>query len=84
MRKPVYTICEQQSRRSACASSQSDHWPFSSCADWFVSYLVANPKDRFSRDEAHNGADSTFQSAATSRGDDYTASSIDFHKFTLS
>ena len=24
MRKPVYTICEQQRRRSACASAQSD------------------------------------------------------------
>ena len=24
MRKPVYAICEQQSRRSACASAQSD------------------------------------------------------------
>ena len=24
-----------------------------SCAGWFVSYLVGNPEDRFSRDEAH-------------------------------
>ena len=24
MRKPVYAICEQQMRRSACASAQSD------------------------------------------------------------
>ena len=24
MRKPVYAICEQQRRRSACASTQSD------------------------------------------------------------
>ena len=24
MRKPVYAICEQQRRRSACASAQSD------------------------------------------------------------
>ena len=25
MRKPVYAICEQQRRRSACTSTQSDH-----------------------------------------------------------
>ena len=39
MRKPIYAICEQQRRRSACASIES--------------YLVENPEDRFSRDEAH-------------------------------
>ena len=27
MRKPVYAICEQQRRRSACASPQSDQHP---------------------------------------------------------
>ena len=26
---------------------------FFSSADWFESYLVENPEDRFSRDEAH-------------------------------
>ena len=25
MRNPIYAICEQQRRRSACASAQSDH-----------------------------------------------------------
>ena len=75
MRKPVYAICEQQRRRSACASAQSDQrlcysLPRScntssfyiqnfktlasicGCADQFEPYLVANPEDRFSRDEA--------------------------------
>ena len=69
-------IREQQRRRSACTSVQSDQhlccslprkynissfyiWNFKplanffcSCADQFESYLVENPKDRFSRDEA--------------------------------
>ena len=39
MRKPVFWLCEQQRRRSACT-----------CL--FVSYLVANPEDKFSRDGA--------------------------------
>ena len=74
MRKPVYAICEQQRRRSACASPQSEQhvrcslprqyntstcysWyfkPLASLCSWlgrFESYLFANPKDRFSRDE---------------------------------
>ena len=74
IRKPVYAICEQQRRRSACASAQSDQRlccslpryyntssfyiqnfkPLSSfcgCAGRLVSYLVANPEDRFSHDE---------------------------------
>ena len=49
MRKPVYAICEQQRRRSACCSPAS-------LIRWigrFESYLVANPEDRFSRDEAY-------------------------------
>ena len=29
------------------------------CAGWFESYLVANPEDRFSRDEAHFSLDHT-------------------------
>ena len=76
MRTPVYAICDQQRRRSACASAQSDQrlcWSlpryynsssfysqnfkplpsFYGCAGWFESYLVANPEDRFSHDEAH-------------------------------
>ena len=75
MRKPVYAICEQQRRRSACASAQSDlglccslsgYYSTSTCYSWnfktlasiwswagqFESYLVGNPKNRFSRDEA--------------------------------
>ena len=75
MRKPVYAICEQQRRRSACPSAQSDQrlccslsrqynissfyilnfktlGSFCGCADRFVSYLVENPEDRFSCDEA--------------------------------
>ena len=73
-----YAICEQQRRRSACASAQSGQHlccslprqydiarlyignfmtlaSFFSCADRFESYLVENPEDRFSRDEAHMG-----------------------------
>ena len=80
MRKPVYTICEQQRCRSACASAQSDQrlccwlpglYNTSTCCSrkfknlasllswpgWFVSYRVANPEDRFSRDVAHTFAD---------------------------
>ena len=79
MRKPVYAICEQERRRLACASAQSERSlisafvvrclnsiisllaiaeisrlaSFCSCADWFESYLVEIPEDRFSRDEPH-------------------------------
>ena len=76
MRKPVYTLCEQQRPRSACASAPSDQhlccsllrwysifsfyiWnckplhSFCGCTGRFVSYLVANPEDKFSRDLAH-------------------------------
>ena len=84
MRKPVHSICEQQRRRSGCASAQSDQhlccslprsYYTSSCnsqnfktlaslCSWagrFVSYLVTNPEDRFSHDEAHIYSDtSTF------------------------
>ena len=54
MRKPVFAICEQQRCRSACASTHN----FKTLAslfrtDLFESYLVENPKDRFSHDEAH-------------------------------
>ena len=51
MRKPVSAICEQQRRRSACASMQSLA-SFCGCTGLFVSYLVKNPTDRFSRDMA--------------------------------
>ena len=75
MRKPSLAICEQQRRRSAYASMQSDQhlcllpgWynissfyvrnfkplgSFCGCAGWFESYMVENPEDRFSSDEAH-------------------------------
>ena len=76
MRKPAFAICEQQRRRSACASAQSvqrlcysllrqgntssfyiqNFIPLASlycCAGRFESYLVGNPEDKFSRDEAH-------------------------------
>ena len=79
MRKPVYVICEQQRRRSACASVQSDQClccslprqynissfyirnfkplpSFCYCADRFKSTRIANPEDRFCRDEAHMNA----------------------------
>ena len=75
MTKPVFAICEQQRRRSAYASAQSDQHlccslpggyntsifyiqnfkplpSFFGCSGRFVSYLVAIPEDRFSRDEA--------------------------------
>ena len=68
MRKPVFAICEQQRRRSACSlistfivrSLDSSCYVqnfktlsgLCGCADRFESYLVANPEDRFSRDEA--------------------------------
>ena len=42
MRKPVLAICEHRRCRSACAS-----------AGRFESYLIRNPRDRFSHDEAH-------------------------------
>ena len=63
MGKPVIAVCEQQMGRSACASAQKNTSSFfirnfkplaslSGCAGRFLSYLVANPEDRFSRDEA--------------------------------
>ena len=75
LRKPVYAMCEQQRRRSVCASTQSNQRlccslprqyhissfyirnfkplaSFGGCAGRFESYLVENPEDRFSRDEA--------------------------------
>ena len=76
IRKPVFALCEQQRRRSACTSAQSDQHLCCSflrqyntcscyvlnfktiaslcgCAGRFESYLVANDKDRFSRDEVN-------------------------------
>ena len=74
-RKTDFVECEQQRRRPACASVQSDQcfccsparqYNSLACyrgfnilasprswADWFESYLVGNPEDRFSRYEAH-------------------------------
>ena len=46
VRKPVFAICEQQRRRSEPVAS------FCGCTGWFETTLVANPDDRFSRDEA--------------------------------
>ena len=74
--KICFAICEQQRRRSACASTQSDQRlcysllrqyntssfysqnfnrlvNLCSWADRFESYLVKDPEDRFSHDEAH-------------------------------
>ena len=74
-KKTCFALCEQQRRRSACASTQSDQhlccslcrWyntcscyvlnfntlaNFCSCAGRFESYMVTNPEDRFSGDEA--------------------------------
>ena len=76
MTKPAFAECEQQRRRSACASAKSDKrlscslpgWhitstcysqncktlaSFSSSEGRFGSYMVENPEDRFSCDEAH-------------------------------
>ena len=36
MRKPVYAICEQQRRRSACASAQSDQHFVVRCLDGVI------------------------------------------------
>ena len=36
-----------------CLVAISEISSFCGWAGWFVSYLVANPEDRFSRDEAH-------------------------------
>ena len=65
MKKPVFAICEQQRRRSACASAITTSTQYSrifktlasfcGSAGWFESYLVANPEDRFSRDVALMG-----------------------------
>ena len=41
-RKPVYAICKQQRRRSACASVQSDQHLCSHCLDSII-YLVSIP-----------------------------------------
>ena len=37
MRKPVYAICEQQRRRSACAFAQSDQHFVVRCLDSIIS-----------------------------------------------
>ena len=58
MRKPVFALCKQQRRRSPCAPCSCYVLNFKTvaslcgCAGRFVSYLVATPEDRFSRDEA--------------------------------
>ena len=39
MRKPVYAICEQQRRRSACTSAQSDQRFFVRCLDSIISLV---------------------------------------------
>ena len=39
MRKPVYAICEQQRRRSACASAQSDQRLCFRCLDSIISVV---------------------------------------------
>ena len=49
MRKPVYAICEQQRRRSVCASAQSDQRLFSS----LPSVICMCTCYSCTRDEAH-------------------------------
>ena len=39
MRKPVYAICEQQRRRSACTSAQSDQHLCFCCLDSIISLV---------------------------------------------
>ena len=39
MRKPVYALCEQQKRRSACASAQSDQRLCFRCLDIMIALL---------------------------------------------
>ena len=46
MTKPVFTICEQQRRRSACASAQSDQHLFCSLPDSLIPILA---KSKISR-----------------------------------
>ena len=65
MRKPVYALGEQERRRSACPSAESDQHllvadsktaataSFCSWAGGFVSYLAAKAQDWFSHDVAH-------------------------------
>ena len=59
MRKSVNALCEQQRRRPACAYATcyirnfKTLASFCGCAGRFESYLVENPEERFSRDEAH-------------------------------
>ena len=56
VRLPVLAICEQQRCRSVCTSEIQNFKTLVSIwsrAGRFESYLVENPKDRFSRDEAH-------------------------------
>ena len=43
MRKTVYAACEQQRRRSACASAQSDQRLYFHCLDSIIP-LVSNSK----------------------------------------
>ena len=62
MRKPVYAICDQHSLSSTFVVRCLDSIiirnfkplaSFCGSAGWFESYLVINPEDRFSHDEAH-------------------------------
>ena len=62
MRKPAFAICEQQICYSLLRQDNASSFyiqnfkplaSFYCCAGRFESYLVGNPEDRFSRDEAH-------------------------------
>ena len=47
MRKCVYVICDQQRRRSACASAQSDHHLCFRCLDSMICILAISKVSRF-------------------------------------
>ena len=46
MRKPVYAICEQQNRRSACASAQSNQHFCFHCLDSIIPKLAKSEISR--------------------------------------
>ena len=60
MRKPAFAICEQDSITNTSSFYIQNFKllaSFCSWADWFESYLVENPEDRFSRDGAQLSQD---------------------------
>ena len=47
MRKPAFAICEQQRRRSACSSTQSDHAFIVRCLDSIIPLVSISEISRF-------------------------------------